>query len=116
VAVGEPLGIDLERIRPKENLLAIARRMFPGEQYRQLQGLQGETLLQAFFRCWTAIEAQTKAGGQSVFQDLREQAPTAWEVKHLVPAPGYLAAVAAKRLPTHPGSWQYLDTGWDDPA
>lgn len=116
VTIDQPVGVDLEQIRPKENLLAIARRMLPAEQYRELQALQGDCLVQAFFRFWTAIEAQAKAAGKSVFQSPREQAFAAWDLRHLVPAPGYLAAVAARRLPTDAGSWQHLDPGWDDPA
>lgn len=116
VAADQALGVDLEQLRPKQNLLSIARRAFPAEQYLELRGLQGDDLLQGFYRCWTAIEARTKAEGQGIFKTLREHTPPPCEVSHLIPAPGFLAAVAAQCLPTHPASWHYLDPGWNDPA
>jgi 4'-phosphopantetheinyl transferase len=116
VAADQPLGVDLEQIRPKRNLLAIAKRMFSPQEYRQLRQLQHERRLQAFFGAWTAMEAQAKARGCGIFANVADQAAPACELRHLAPAPAYLAAVAAQHLPPHPEAWRYLEPGWENPA
>jgi 4'-phosphopantetheinyl transferase len=116
VAVDQPLGVDLERVEHRENLLRIARRMFPAKDSRRLGELQGESRLHVFLQLWTAMEARAKARGQGLFAPPPGEHPGDPEVRHLIPSPGYLAAVAAPRLPRDPRRWLYLEPSWENTA
>ncbi|HKO54622.1 MAG TPA: 4'-phosphopantetheinyl transferase superfamily protein [Thermoanaerobaculia bacterium] len=99
----EPVGIDVEEIRPTRELLAIARRFFSAEEARRV-----EQDADQFFRVWTAKEAIVKAIGSGVFDNLRSftvpedatepaivQGREGWVVCAIEPPrEGYRAAVA----------------------
>ncbi len=122
------VGVDLERLRPQPEALAIAERFFSPAERGVLRGLEGEERMRAFFRCWTRKEAFLKALGAGITVPLDAfdvslgpgEAPAlariegdaaraaGWTLWHLEPAPGYLGAVA---LPRPPGEgWRA--TGW----
>ncbi len=107
VALGSELGVDCEWIRPRRDLEGVARRMFDPVQADSLAALSPEDRLPAFYRAWTALEADAKSDGRGLF---RPRAPGARppQVQHCVPAPGYIAAVASKRLPPVE-SWRTLE-------
>jgi len=105
------VGADLEWPRPRPRALELARRFFHASEAGWLAG-HGETE-RAFLRLWCAKEAVLKAHGHGlsfgldrvVFTDsadgLRLQAcdpalgaPADWTVRELVPAAGYLGALA----------------------
>jgi 4'-phosphopantetheinyl transferase len=109
VARDRPLGIDLERLDAEKRLLAIARRVFPAERYRALEALEGELRVQGFYRDWTAMEARVKARGDGVFRQLRNGSEADWPVRHWCPFDGYLAALAAPRLPQRADAWAWLE-------
>jgi 4'-phosphopantetheinyl transferase len=66
-AVG-PVGVDLEWVRPVENLTQISRRYFSQEEMALLQRYSGVAQAQMFFRLWTAKEAYLKAIGVGLSQ------------------------------------------------
>jgi len=58
-----PVGVDIERVRMRDNYLAIARRMFAPEEYAALLDTPETLRQEAFFACWTRKEAYVKARG-----------------------------------------------------
>ncbi|MBM4068047.1 MAG: 4'-phosphopantetheinyl transferase superfamily protein [Planctomycetes bacterium] len=68
LAIGRdtPLGVDLEQLRPMENMLALARRYFAAEEARQLEQVAPAQQILAFFNCWTRKEAILKACGKGL--------------------------------------------------
>jgi 4'-phosphopantetheinyl transferase len=109
VARDLPLGIDVERLDPRKHLMAIARRVFPAARCRALEALEGDRQVYGFYQGWTAMEARVKACGDGVFQQLRLDGESEWPVRHWRPANGYLAALAAPRLPEQVEDWVWLE-------
>jgi 4'-phosphopantetheinyl transferase len=107
ISAGAEVGIDCERLRPRRDLDAIARRMFSSDQAQLLLDTPAAGRLECFYRAWTALEADAKADGRGLF---RPRAPGARppQVMHCIPAPGYIAAVARAALPPA-GRWVTLE-------
>jgi 4'-phosphopantetheinyl transferase len=61
VAHGQPVGVDVEDVRPIE--AEVADTHFSPSELSQLSGLQGDAWLSGFYRCWTRKEAILKAEG-----------------------------------------------------
>lgn len=118
VAVGEgvDLGVDLEWRRPRPRALALAERFFAPPEVQWLQASPDDTREARFLRLWCAKEAVLKAHGQGLSFGLHRLvfgeddgalvlhdcdaalgAASAWTVQELVPAPGYLGALAWRR-------------------
>ena len=72
VAVGleDELGIDIERLRPFDDALAIAERLFTAEEQRALRALPDAARPDAFLRHWTGKEAVVKSLGRGLSQPL----------------------------------------------
>ena len=64
------VGIDIEQIRPMDDIENIARRFFHAEECRKLLALPQQEHALAFFRCWTRKEAYIKAIGDGLFAPL----------------------------------------------
>jgi 4'-phosphopantetheinyl transferase len=60
------LGVDVECIRPMENLMQLARRFFNPLEAAQLSALPESTRARSFFLCWTRKEAYIKATGNGL--------------------------------------------------
>lgn len=107
ISAAQEVGIDCERLRPRRDLDAIARRMFSREQTQLLLETPEAGRLECFYRAWTALEADAKADGRGLF---RPRAPGAHppQVMHCIPAPGHIAAVARAALPPV-GLWVTLE-------
>ena len=108
-SLGSPLGVDCERIRPRRGLTGIAQRMFEPERAAAIATLPEPEALTAFYRAWTALEADAKADGRGLFRP-RAAGAEPPQVRHCVPDPGYIAAVARARVPP-PSCWQTLELG-----
>lgn len=63
---GGRIGIDVEEIRPMEDLLSIAESHYGPEEYAFLLAQPPGQLERAFFRCWTRKEAYVKALGKGL--------------------------------------------------
>jgi 4'-phosphopantetheinyl transferase len=107
ISLGSALGVDCEQVRPRRGLTAIARRMFERGRAESIAALPEPEALDAFYRAWTALEADAKADGRGLFRP-RPAGDRPPEVRHCVPARGYIAAVARARLPPL-GAWQALE-------
>ena len=65
-----PVGIDVERIRPINDALGIARRFFTRREAQWLEQRDPGDADQAFFRLWTRKEAILKASGEGISNTL----------------------------------------------
>lgn len=92
VARPGPVGVDLEHVRPLPRRDGIARRMFSAEQVAALEASPAEARDTLFFRHWTAFEALQKATGAGLAGPRAD--PADWRVRHFVPAPAAVAALA----------------------
>lgn len=64
------IGVDIEKIRPMNDVLAIASRFFCPEETAELMSMPAGEQQAAFFRCWTRKEAYLKAAGDGMRTDL----------------------------------------------
>ncbi|MCY7393034.1 MAG: 4'-phosphopantetheinyl transferase superfamily protein [Leptolyngbyaceae cyanobacterium CAN_BIN12] len=113
IAQSTPVGIDLEYLRPVDNLLQLTQRFFAPQEHIAIQALPTEEQLQSFFYHWTCKEALLKATGVGV-ADLSNvevsiengvvkrirwlvepQHLNEWWVELFSPAPEYVAAIAS---------------------
>jgi len=98
------VGVDIEAIRPIDDLERIAARFFSARERAALRTLASEERLVASFRCWTCKEAYVKATGTGLgvpLAELETWSPEAmamaidgWVVHQLDMGPGHAAAVA----------------------
>lgn len=115
-ARGREVGVDVERVRPEFAGEDIAARFFAAPEVEALRRTPAEARAAAFFSCWTRKEAYVKArgGGLSLPLDgfavsvdaaAREVALSVfghaevgerWTIIGLIPAAGYVAALAAE--------------------
>jgi len=66
VTRGRRVGIDVETIRPLNEMLDIARRVLAARDCAVLTALPPEQAIEAFWRAWTANEACLKAVGSGL--------------------------------------------------
>jgi 4'-phosphopantetheinyl transferase len=101
IAIGaeREVGIDVERIRPRRNLLALARRALAPAEVARIESARSQARLDAFHAAWARREATAKCFGVGLHAPLPETAVT---VLDLHPEPGYAAAlaVAGDRVPS----------------
>jgi 4'-phosphopantetheinyl transferase len=64
-SVGE-IGVDVEHLRPLEDIDRLARQCFARQEYEQFNALSFPQNQQAFFNCWTRKEAYIKALGDGL--------------------------------------------------
>lgn len=101
------VGIDLEALRPRPDLLPVARRFFAAHEADAVEACDGEARSRAFLRLWTRKEAVLKATGRGIGVDTRQIAvgiapcaprvgvdfdPRPLLLRDVEIAPGYLAA------------------------
>jgi 4'-phosphopantetheinyl transferase len=102
IAVGRPVGVDVEQLRSMPDLESIAGRICTPGELATLADLAEPHRERAFFAMWTRKEALAKATGEgiaAVFRDARQ--PSAdmqarWTLKEMNDLPGYTACVAAE--------------------
>lgn len=92
------VGVDCEWVRPRHDILAVARRMLEPDVARAIAAAAEPDRLELFYRAWTALEADAKADGRGLF---RPRPPGAHRPRVLnwVPETGYIGAVARTILP-----------------
>lgn len=119
LAAGQPVGVDVEPIRPDLDFMTIARHQFSPEEVAALSAEEPGARRSAFFRCWTRKEAYLKARGQGLSYSLREfsvefgaearpalrwvaddpSAAERWTVLECAPAADYAGAVVVEGAP-----------------
>ena len=83
VGTGQPLGIDIEQLRPLPDWDALAINVFSESELNQLSQAAATSRTEVFFRLWTRREAISKAEGvglrqlsaQLLVDDLEERSP-----------------------------------------
>jgi len=70
LAHGREVGIDIELIKPPENLTDLAMRVFSPAELARWQPLPAARQPAAFFTSWTRKEAWLKCIGQGLIDDL----------------------------------------------
>lgn len=116
---GCELGVDIEQVRPLEDMTKVSSHFFSREESEELRSLPPDERERAFFLCWTRKEAYVKAvgNGLSIPLDsfrvtLRPGEPArflhldhdvslaqAWMLHDLEVASGYAAALAYRDAP-----------------
>jgi 4'-phosphopantetheinyl transferase len=113
------VGVDIEHIRPVEDLATIAEHNFSTREIVDLKKLPPQKVLEGFFNCWTRKEAYVKALGSGLSFPLQEfdvslqpgdpakllsVCGSAWEARRwsmaeLHPMAGYAAALVVEGIP-----------------
>jgi 4'-phosphopantetheinyl transferase len=99
VARGRRVGADVERVRPRTDVLAIARGSLSARERQTIESVRCDgARREAFFRCWTRKEAYLKARGVGLAGglDTDPEAAGGWRIRSLAVPSGYAAAVAAE--------------------
>jgi len=66
------VGIDVEYMNRKVEILELAKRFFAPEEYRTLKQLPAASQQKAFYQCWTRKEAFIKASGEGLSYPLND--------------------------------------------
>jgi 4'-phosphopantetheinyl transferase len=116
VTIGRPIGVDLEVVRPFEDVKDVTARIFSARELAEFQSLAPSQQKPAFFSAWTRKEAVVKATGLGFSTDVAEvevtfapdvparlvslhgdaEAAAGWTLRELGTAPRYAAAVALR--------------------
>lgn len=119
------LGVDVERVRPLEDMDAIAKRFFSRMEYLAYCALPVEQRALGFFNCWTRKEAYIKAIGEGLSYSLANfdvslmsdepskllsingdfKAAKAWRMMSVDPGEGYVGAVVAENQTYELSCW-----------
>ena len=91
VSAERELGVDVERIEPRHDFLALAARALGPDAVAALQATVGEERAHAFYDLWVRHEARLKCGGGGLAGP-EPQGPVV--VSDLAPGDGYAAALA----------------------
>lgn len=115
----QKIGVDLEYIRQLSDLETLAHRFFLPEEYAVLRSLPPGEQQQCFFRYWTCKEAYLKATGRGLAEleqvgvNLPVNQPAKllvggeWSLRELVPAEGFVGAIAIAGKSENLRFWQY---------
>lgn len=90
VTSGGDIGVDIEPVQRRGNLLKIAEKVFGEEEAELLAKLKESEQTVRFFRLWTLLEARAKCRGGSVFASTEDSIPAV----NFEPMSGWVAAVA----------------------
>jgi 4'-phosphopantetheinyl transferase len=123
---GRELGVDVERRRPMDDLIAVARTAFSPEEYATLTSLPSREHAVAFFACWSRKEAFIKTTGEGVSQlgdfdvNLRPGEPAQllrvagvppasypWSIHDLPEIPGHAASLVVEGHDVRISCWDW---------
>lgn len=95
ISRGAAVGVDIERLRPLPEHLAIAERFLPPSHYQALRDAPSGGREREFFRLWTRLEASLKAAGSGLYGAGRELEGE-WTIEEIEAGEGFAAAVAVQ--------------------
>jgi 4'-phosphopantetheinyl transferase len=118
VTRGRALGVDVESLRPLDDLLGLAEHAFAPVEVAELARLPAERRLDRFFEHWTFKESYIKARGMGVSIPLQgfsigltrdglvdlhiapelSDRSSRWQLWQIRPAPDYVLAICAERI------------------
>jgi 4'-phosphopantetheinyl transferase len=92
------VGVDIEAVRPRPKLAALAARVLAPDERARWQAAPPPERLERFLQAWTRKEAYLKATGVGIATDLRAVEPggPGWTVLDLDAPPGAVAALAVE--------------------
>jgi 4'-phosphopantetheinyl transferase len=108
VATGARVGVDIEVVRPRARLDALAHRVLSPEEHADWLDFPPTAQLRAFLERWTAKEAYLKAIGTGISVPLQDVPlePEGWSVISFPSPPDTVARVAAEGYATvHVEAW-----------
>jgi 4'-phosphopantetheinyl transferase len=131
ITMGREVGIDIEYMRPMASDRLVPEQFFSSREVAALRSLPMHLQETAFYTCWTRKEAYIKAVGKglaieldrfdvelrpgeppvllSVHNDPHEAAR--WSLQELIPAEGYVGALAVEGNDWQLKCWQWQDEG-----
>lgn len=71
VAGGRTVGVDIEIVKAKADLILVAREQFCEKERAEIGALPENLQLEGFYRAWTAREALVKATGEGLSGELQ---------------------------------------------
>jgi 4'-phosphopantetheinyl transferase len=125
LTLGRELGVDVECVRPISELDSIVEIYFTSRERDMLRTMDDTARRDAFYRCWTRKESYAKATGGDLSVALRgfdsmlssapadrpaldaPREPSGWNLHDLLPADGYVGAVAINGPVGRLLSWQW---------
>jgi 4'-phosphopantetheinyl transferase len=102
-----PLGVDVERVRPLQDLTRLVNGFFSPRERLEMTALPPEDQQMAFFTCWTRKEAYLKATGDGLATPLNQ-----FDMPVVPSAPPRLLQVDVASGETE--SWSLWDVPLDD--
>ena len=127
VTLGREIGVDVERVRPISELDSIVESYFTSRERDTLRTMEGTARRDAFYRCWTRKESYAKATGGDLsvalggFDTMQSSGPadlpalglprdtSGWNLYELLPADGYVGAVAIDGPVSRLLSWRWTE-------
>jgi 4'-phosphopantetheinyl transferase len=127
VTLGREIGVDVERVRSISELDSIVESYFTSRERDTLRTMQNTARRDAFYRCWTRKESYAKATGGDLsvalggFDTLLSSGPadlpalgaprdgSGWNLYELLPANGYVGAVAIDGPVSRLLSWRWME-------
>lgn len=126
IAWGREVGVDIEYMRPLDDMESIARHFFSPQEQAALHSLPAALQQQGFYQCWTRKEAYIKASGIGLSQPLDQFAVSLapdeparllyvqdqpdevrrWSFQTLQPPDGYAAALAVEGAEWQLACWK----------
>jgi 4'-phosphopantetheinyl transferase len=102
LSVCQPLGIDVEEIRPQSNLLEIARRFLGLQESNAIACAAAADRAKMFFTCWVCKEACLKVQGLGI-DETNAPAPMVTQphrwLRSLSVGPSFTSAICASTAP-----------------
>lgn len=95
LSTAQEVGVDIEAVVPVPEADEIATLCFSASEYGSYTGLGPEGRLEGFFRCWTQLEAVSKALGCGLGQPISWDEED-WLVRRFVPRSGYIGSVVIR--------------------
>ena len=127
VTLGREIGVDVERVRPISELDSIVESYFTSRERDTLRTMEDTARRDAFYRCWTRKESYAKATGGDLsvalggFDTMLSSGPAdlpalgaprdaaSWNLHELLPADGYVGAVAIDGSVSRLLSWRWTE-------
>ncbi len=115
---GDPIGVDVEQLRPHAQMERVIRRRFGPHEQHHCQQVLWSKKLRTFLKIWTAKEACLKAQGlgirhlaqvEWIHERLAKQGSQCWYLYGWDPTPTTLATLA---LPMQPDQKPILEWRW----
>ncbi len=126
----QAVGVDLEAVRPIQDVERLVARFFSPRENAIFHTVSEEHKPAAFFNLWTRKEAWLKATGQGIGHALNQVevsflsgdeakflglpsgfSLSAWHLRSMMPAPGFVAALATAGGPPALQCWSWPGQG-----